>query len=179
MTQVGTVYGEALYDLAKSEDLDSLIAQQLDVLEEAFRQEPDFLRLLASPNLSKPQRCAILDESFRDQIHPYILNFLKILTERGYPKQFPDCCAAFRDRYNADHGILPVTAVTAVALTDAQQQKLTEKLADMTGKTIALTNRIDPSVLGGIRLDYSGKQLDDTVSHRLDTLRSLLKNTVL
>lgn len=179
MTQVGTVYGEALYDLAKSEDLDSLIAQQLDVLEEAFRQEPDFLRLLASPNLSKPQRCAILEESFRDQIHPYILNFLKILTERGYPKQFPDCCAAFRDRYNADHGILPVTAVTAVALTDAQQQKLTEKLADMTGKTIALTNRIDPSVLGGIRLDYSGKQLDDTVSHRLDTLRSLLKNTVL
>ena len=179
MTQVGTVYGEALYDLAKSEDLDSLIAQQLDVLEEAFRQEPDFLRLLASPNLSKPQRCAILDESFRDQIHPYILNFLKILTERGYPKQFPDCCAAFRDRYNADHGILPVTAVTAVALTDAQQQKLTEKLADMTGKTIALTNQIDPSVLGGIRLDYSGKQLDDTVSHRLDTLRSLLKNTVL
>lgn len=179
MTQVGTVYGEALYDLAKSEELDSLIAQQLDVLEESFRQEPDFLRLLASPNLSKDERCAVLEESFRGQIHPYILNFLKILTEKGYPKQFSNCCAAYRDRYNADHGILPVTAVSAVLLTEDQQQKLTEKLAAMTGKTIALTNRVDPSVLGGIRLDYSGKQLDDTVSHRLDTLRSLLKNTVL
>ena len=179
MTQVGTVYGEALYDLAKREELDDLIARQLEVLEESFRQEPDFLRLLASPNLSKDERCAVLEESFRDQIHPYILNFLKILTEKGYPKQFPNCCAAYRDRYNADHGILPVTAVSAVLLTEDQQQKLTEKLAAMTGKTIALTNRVDPSVLGGIRLDYSGKQLDDTVSHRLDTLRSLLKNTVL
>ena len=179
MTQVGAVYGEALYDLAKGEGLDSLIAQQLDVLEEAFRQEPDFLRLLASPNLSKPERCAILEESFRDQIHPYVLNFLKILTERGYAKQFSLCCTAFRDHYNADHGILPVTAVSALALTQEQQQKLMEKLAAMTGKTIALTNRVDPTVLGGIRLDYSGKQLDDTVAHRLDTLRSLLKNTVL
>ena len=179
MTQVGAVYGEALYDLAKGEGLDSLIAQQLDVLEEAFRQEPDFLRLLASPNLSKPERCAILEKSFRDQVHPYVLNFLKILTERGYAKQFSLCCTAFRDHYNADHGILPVTAVSAVALTNAQQQKLIEKLAAMTGKTIALTNRVDPAVLGGIRLDYSGKQLDDAVAHRLDTLRSLLKNTVL
>lgn len=179
MTQVGAVYGEALYDLAKGEGLDSLIAQQLDVLEEAFRQEPDFLRLLASPNLSKPERCAILEKSFRDQVHPYVLNFLKILTERGYAKQFSLCCTAFRDHYNADHGILPVTAVSALVLTQEQQQKLMEKLAAMTGKTIALTNRVDPAVLGGIRLDYSGKQLDDTVAHRLDTLRSLLKNTVL
>ena len=179
MTQVGAVYGEALYDLAKSESLDDAILQQLDVLEESFRQEPDFLRLLASPNLSKPERCTVLDESFRNQVHPYVLNFLKILTEKGYPKQFSNCCAAFRDRYNADHGILPVTAVSALALTSEQQQKLTDKLAAMTGKTIALTNQVDPSVLGGIRLDYSGKQLDDTVSHRLDALRSLLKNTVL
>ena len=179
MTQVGTVYGEALYDLAKSEELDDIIARQLEVLEEAFGQEPAFLQLLASPNLSKDERCAVLDESFRGQIHPYILNFLKILTEKGYPKQFPNCCTAFRDRYNADHGILPVIAVSAVLLTEDQQQKLTKKLAAMTGKTVALTNRVDPSVLGGIRLDYSGKQLDDTVSHRLDTLRSLLKNTVL
>ena len=179
MTQVGAVYGEALYDLAKSESLDDSLVRQLDVLEESFRLEPAFLRLLASANLSKSERCAVLDESFRDQIHPYILNFLKILTEKGYPKQFFNCCAAYRDRYNADHGILPVTAVSAVALTQIQQDRLTEKLAAMTGKTVALKNRVDPSVLGGIRLDYSGKQLDDTVSHRLDTLRSLLKNTVL
>ena len=39
--------------------------------------------------------------------------------------------------------------------------------------------RVDPQVLGGVRLDYDGKRLDDTVSHRLDAVRRLLKNTVL
>ena len=179
MTQVGTVYGEALYDLAGSEGLDQEILQQLKVLDEAFRAEPDYLRLLASPNLSKPERCGVLDSSFQGKLHPYILNFLKILTEKGYTRHFHDCVNAYRSRYNEDHGILPVTAVTAVALTAQQSARLTEKLSGITGKTIDLTNRIDTSVLGGIRLDYSGKRLDDTVSHRLDALKNLLKNTVL
>ena len=179
MTQVGTVYGEALYDLASTEALDQEILRQLKVLDEAFRAEPDFLRLLSSPNLSKPERCGVLDSSFREKLHPYVLNFLKILTEKGYIKHFHDCVDAYRARYNDTHGILPVTAVTAVALTDAQAQKLTEKLAGTTGKAIDLQCRIDTDVIGGIRLDYSGKRLDDTVSHRLDALRNLLKNTVL
>ena len=52
-------------------------------------------------------------------------------------------------------------------------------LSSWTGKTIELTNRLDPEVLGGIRLDYDGQRLDDTVSHRMATIRDMLKNTVL
>ena len=44
---------------------------------------------------------------------------------------------------------------------------------------IKLCCRVDPAVLGGVRLDYDGKRLDDTVSHRLDAIRGLLKDTVL
>ena len=179
MTEVGTVYGESLYELAKDEKLDQSIGEQLKVLQVSFRQEPDFIRLLSSPSLTKAERCQILDDSFRGSVHPYLLNFMTILTEKNYIRYFSDCCDAYTDRYNQDNGILSVTAVTAVALSDAQTEKLTEKLAKITGKHIALSNRIDPSCLGGVRLDYDGKRLDDTVSNRLDTIRDLLKNTVL
>ena len=179
MTQIGIVYGESLYELAKDENLSQEIGEQLKVLQLSFTQEPDFLRLLASPNLAKSERCQILDDSFRGKVHPYLLNFLKILTEKNYVRYFSDCCTAYSQCYNQDNGILPVTAVTAVALTAAQSSKLTEKLGRITGKHIELTNRIDPSCLGGVRLDYDGKRLDDTVSNRLDTIRDLLKNTVL
>ena len=179
MTEVGTVYGESLYELAKDESLDQIIGAQLKVLRECIQQEPDFLRLLSSPSLTKAERCQILDDSFREKVHPYLLNFLKILTEKNYIRYFSDCCDAYTQRYNQDNGILSVTAVTAVALSDAQTEKLTEKLARLTGKQIALSNRIDPSCLGGVRLDYDGQRLDDTVSNRLDTIRDMLKNTVL
>ena len=177
MTQVGNVYGEALYDLARSEGLDEQILGELAVLNESFGQAPEFLRLLAAPNVSKEERCQIIDSSFRDKIHPYVLNFLKILTQKGYSRHFSDCIDAYRVHYNADHGILPVKAVSAVALTEDQVARLCEKLSQITGKTIELTNRVDPDVLGGIRLDYDGKRLDDTVSHRLEAIRSLLSTT--
>ena len=179
MTEVGTVYGESLYELAKEENLTQQIGAQLNVLQQSFRQEPDFVRWLSSPNLTKTERCQILDDSFRGKIHSYLLNFLKILTEKNYIRYFCDCCDAFAEHYRQDNGIVRVTAVTAVELSAAQADKLTEKLSRITGKKIELFNRIDPTCLGGVRLDYDGQRLDDTVSHRLNAIRDLLKADVL
>ena len=179
MTQIAATYAQALYDLAKDENLTEEILAQLQALQESISQEPDFVRLLGTPNLSKEIRCGILDESFRGKVHTYVLSFLKILVEKGYMRHFSDCRKAYEESFNRDNGILPVTAFTAVPLTNAQADKLTEKLSRITGKQVKLLSRIDPTVLGGVRLDYDGKRLDDTVSHRLDSIRDLLKNTVL
>lgn len=179
MTDVDAVYGQALYGLAREEKLDKAILQELTALDASFRQEPDFLRLLSSPNLSKQERCALADKSFRGSVQPYVLNFIKILTERGYAKQFGYCVEAYREQYNQDNGILPVQAVSALPLSEAQTEKLKEKLAAITGKTIELECRVEAGCLGGVRLSYDGKCVDDTIAHRLDKIRSLLKNTVL
>ena len=179
MSQVGTVYAQALYALTKEEACSEAVLKELTALNESFEKEPKFVQLLSAPNLSKEERCGILDESFRGKVHPYVLNFLKILTEKGYMRRFSDCCKAFRQLYNEDHGILEVFAYTAIALSDDQKQRLSQKLQAVTGKTIDLCNRVDPSCLGGVRLDYDGKRVDDTVEHRLATISALLKNTVL
>ena len=88
MTEAGSVYGLALYDLAKSEGLTEQILKELDVLRQSFDEEPAFLKLLSTPTLTKQERCDILDNSFRGKLQPYLLNFLKILTEKGYIRYF-------------------------------------------------------------------------------------------
>ncbi len=179
MTQTERTYAQALYSLAKDEALTADILEQLNMLRRAFEEESDFVRLLSAPNIPKEQRCAVLDGSFRGKLHPYVLNFLKILTERGYVRRFADCCRAYEDCYNADHGILPVQAVSAVALTGEQTRRLEDKLSALTGKSVKLLCRVDPQVLGGVRLSYDGKQVDGTVRGRLDKLGTKLKNTVI
>lgn len=179
MSQIANTYAQALYDLAKEEALTETVLQQLTALQQAFREEPEYLRLMTAAGLSKEERCRILDEAFRGKVEPYVLNFMKILTEKGYMRHFPDCAKAYRDAYNADHGILPVLAVAAAPMTKDQILRLTRKLEKITGKTIDLSCRVDPAVLGGIRLDYDGKRVDGTVQTRLDTVSKMLKNTVL
>ena len=179
MTQVGYVYGQALYSHAKDEGISEFVLEELQVLKKSFSDEPEFLRLLAAPNLTKEERCQILDNCLRGKVQPYVLNFLKILTEKGYARQFFQCCEMYESQYNEDHGILPVKAVTAIPLSKEQAEKLTKKLSSITGKTVKLENQVDADCIGGVRLDFDGKRLDDTVAHRLEAIGGLLKNTVL
>ena len=179
MTQAASIYAQALYDLAKDEGLGKTILEELAVLKKVFVDTPQYSKLLSTPDIPKQERCGILDEAFRGKVHPYVLNFVKILTEKGYIRSFPDCCEAYRSFYNEDNGILVVKAVSAVPLSDAQVQKLTEKLSATTGKQIDLQCSVDAAQLGGLRLSYSGKQVDGTVKNRMDAIGKLLKNTVL
>ncbi len=179
MTEAANHYGQALYELTKDEGISQQVLSELKTLDEAFQAEPRFITLLSTPSIPKPERCQILDDSLRGQVHPYVLNFLKILTERGYMRHFSGCCQVFQQCYNTDHGIMVVTAVTAMPLSDALRQKLIGKLSTVTGKTVDLQCKVDASCLGGVRLDWDGKQVDGTVRHRLEDIRGVLKNTVL
>ena len=179
MSQIGNVYGGALYSLCKEENLSDVVLREIEVLQQSFQENPDFLRLLSAPNITVQERCQILDDCFRGQVQTYVLNFMKILTEKGLAKSFSACAAHYRALYNQDHHILPVTAVTAVPLTQSQSDRLAKKLSELTGKTAQLHNRVDPSCLGGVRLDYDGKRVDGSVASRLESVRELLKNTVL
>jgi len=179
MTQAASVYAQALYDLAKDEGLGKTILEELAVLKKVFADTPQYSKLLSTPNIPKQERCGVLDEAFRGKVHPYVLNFMKILTEKGYIRSFPDCCDAYRSFYNEDNGILVVKAVSAVALNPAQTQKLIAKLEAITGKHIDFHCSVDAAMLGGLRLSYDGKQVDGTVKTKLDSIGKLLKNTVL
>ena len=172
MTEIARMYGGSLYDLAAEEGLETRVLDELDEAAKLIRDDPEYLRLLSTPSIPKKERCALLDEAFRGQVHLYVLNFLKILCENGTLRELPGCARAYRLRYNEAHGILEATAVSAVPLTAEQTRRLHEKLEKVTGRHIDLKTKVEPAVLGGIRLDIEGTELDGTVRSRLAGLRS-------
>ena len=171
MTETARMYGGSLYDLAAEEGLETRILGELDEVSAILKGDPEYLHLLSIPSIPKKERCALLDEAFRGKVHLYVLNFLKILCEHGTLRELPGCARAYRIRYNAAHGILEATATSAVPLTEEQKTALRQKLEATTGKTIHLAAKVDKAVLGGIRLDIEGTELDGTVQNRLATLR--------
>ena len=171
MTEIARMYGGSLYDLAAEEGLETRILDELDEAAKLIRDDPEYLRLLSTPSIPKKERCALLDEAFRGQVHLYVLNFLKILCEKGTLRELSGCARAYRIRYNQAHGILEATAISAVPLTEPQRAALHTKLESLTGKTIDLKTKVDAKVLGGIRLDIEGTELDGTVQNRLASLR--------
>mgnify|MGYP003293447893 CR=1 FL=1 len=170
MKDAAKIYGEALYELARSEELDGQLLPQLRGAAELLTGAPEYQYILSSPAISKAERTGLLDQAFSGQVHPYVLNFCKILLEKGLLHEFSDCAKAYRARYLQDNGIVEASVTTAVPLDDGQRKKLMEKLSAMTGKQIVLKERLDPAVLGGVRLEMDGKRYDNTVQSRLTAI---------
>ena len=83
MTEIARMYGGSLYDLAAEEGLDERILGELEGVTALLNGDAEYLHLLSIPSIPKKERCALLDEAFRGQVHLYVLNFMKLLCEKG------------------------------------------------------------------------------------------------
>lgn len=166
-------YGRALFELARQEHREGEIGEEMAGVRAILEQQPAYARLLDSPALPKEQRLSLLEEAFSG-LSLYHLNFLKILCEKHAVNQYAACAQIYGQLYDQAHGILRATAITAVAMSKAQQAALSKKLAAMTGKRVELSNVVDPRVLGGVTLRFGGVQLDGSLQARLEELRQSL-----
>ena len=171
MTELAREYGEGLFDLAREERLLDDIHGEMNALRESFRAEPRYIRLLQSHALSKEERLGILDEAFRGRVHPSVLNFMKLLLERGALSELPDCARHFHNRWCEEKGIVEARVTAASPLTDAQRAALIRRLGELCGRQVELLVTIDPAVMGGLRVDMEGRRYDNTIRHRLDLMR--------
>lgn len=178
MTDFAREYGGALYEVAREEGAAHEYLQELRALEEVFALNPDFVQLLSNLGMAKEERCQIVRDVFEQKVTAYILHFMLLLCERGALREFPACVTQFKDRLYEDEGIIEACAVCAQEMPEALRRKLTERLIALTGKKVLLSVRVDPALIGGIRLEMNGKRFDNTIKNRLESLRGALQQAM-
>lgn len=178
MTDSAGLYGQSLYELARRENLTEEITGEAVAVKKILDVNPDYITLLSEPSIPKAKRLSLLDDAFRGEIQPYLLNFLKLLLENNMLRSYGGCVRKMRQLYNQDHGIAEAVVTSAVALTADQMNRLQKKLESYSGKRVEITQKTNPGVLGGIRVEMDGELLDGTVKGRLDTIRKRVEQTV-
>ena len=170
-------YGKALFELAQENQNAPQVRQELQLVQELLKKNPEYITLMDTPAVPTGEKCTLLHEAF-SVVDGMLHNFLSILCEKRSFFCFHACAQAFYSAYDEANDILRATAVTAVAMNAAQLEALKTKLAQLTGKHIELTNQVDPAVLGGVTLRYAGVQIDDSIQSRLQALRRSLTETI-
>ncbi|MDO4521721.1 MAG: ATP synthase F1 subunit delta [Eubacteriales bacterium] len=178
MTQTARLYGGSLYELAAEEQLTDIIMEQMKEIRQLFRENPDYMRLLSEPSIPKHERTEMIETAMGARVQRYLVNFLKILCERGILREYAGCCEEFTRRYNADQNIAEAVVTAAVRLSESQMQALTERLEKISGKRISLIQKTDPTVLAGLRVELEGRQMDGTISGRLSGISRKLNELV-
>ena len=178
-TEVQREYGGALWMLASDEGLADAVLEDVRALQSVLADEPEYLRLICAPNILLEERLQLLDDAFRGRVHPYVLNFMKLLAERRHFAFLPDCLAEYCRRYDEANNIENVTVVSAVPLTRAQKDALGRKLSERLQKNVRLAARVDPSLVGGVRVETENAAIDGSVRQRIVDIRAALQQTVL
>lgn len=173
------IYTDAIYSLAKEEDMLGQFLNDMRAVCDILNEYPEYTSLADAPTIETGERIELLDKAFNGQISIYVLNFIKVLAEKRRMHIFEQCFDAFSARYNEEYNIVHVQAVTASALSEKLTDSLKEKLTATLGKTVILTNTVDPACMGGVILRYENKQLDGSVRARLETLRNQLTSAII
>ena len=171
-------FGKALFLLTEEVGTTERVYGESLAVREIVSESPEYLKLLDTPALSTDERLSLIDEAFAP-FDEHLVNAIKLLVERRMAYTIPRVLVAYEDEYLEARGIVRAEAVTAVPLTEAQTAALKARLESITGKVIIIKNKIDPSILGGIKLRYMGIQRDGSVRGRLDDIRERLENTAI
>ena len=170
-------YGRALFLLSEERATTERVRDDLATVADVLKNNPPYLSLMDTPAVGLSEKEVLIDRAF-GALDTDVVSFLKILAGKHSLYAFGETHRAYTALYEASRGIERAEAVTAVAMSEAQRTALTEKLSRMTGKTILLQNTVDPSVLGGVKLRFLGRQLDGTLKTRLSSVERAIKDTI-
>ena len=171
-------YGDALFMLAKELDEIDIVKNDFDTLSAVVEENSEYLKLLDTPSLSREERVKLVDAAF-GTLNKNLVNLVKILAERRLVYLVSKIRQAYMLAYDEHYNIERVEAISAIPLTSEQINKLQLKLEKVTGKQIVVTNTIDSSILGGMKLRYLGIQLDGSIKTKLDNFEKSLKDIVI
>jgi len=170
-------YSKALFMLAEEEGKCEKILLDLRTLLAALKENNGYLQLLDTPALNKEEKLSLIDEAF-SALDIYVLNLMKILSEKRLSRLAPEIVTEYEALYDDKFGIMRVEAVSARPMSEEQISALKEKLEKEKSKTVIITNTVSPEILGGLKLRYSGIQLDGSLKTRLEKIEKSLKSAI-
>ena len=175
-TDVGARYAQALFDLALETGALDVVEADLKGLLVLRAESADLRTLLNAPRFTaadKAKGLAAIAE--RAGFSATTRKFLGLLAANRRTAALGDIVAAFRRLAAARRGEVSAQVVTAIPLTAAQTASLAAALRTALGKDPQIETRVDPAILGGLKVRVGSRLYDASLKSKLDSLKFALK----
>lgn len=165
-----------MLDVARKEQADlSQIDANLTGVVALLRQNPALEKVLFSPAIPVARKRGVITELLPHlALEPIVAKILLVLTGRDRLVLLPDLLASFQERVMELQNVVRANVTTAIPLDEARTKAVEEGLARATGRTVVLSTRVDPGILGGIVARVGSVVYDASVATHLQRIRHRL-----
>ena len=169
-------YASALFDLASENGTVTAVESDLDKIEAALAESAELAAVTTNPKVSRSDaKKALWGVSAILGLTELSQKFLGVLAQNRRLNQLPKVIAAFRAIAAAQRGEVTAQVTSAHALTDAQLADLKAKLTAREGRTVKLSTKVEPDLLGGLVVTIGSKRIDASIRTRLNSLSQAMK----
>ena len=169
-------YARALLSLGLEEGRHEQYGDELAAVLEALDRSREAGFFLKNPGYSPEQRHnAVGALASALQLSPTMVSFLRLLVDRQRIGDLAQIERAYRTLLDAQVGRVRATVTSAAPLSEQETQRLREAIAAMTGRTIVLDAKTDPSIIGGAVTQVGATQFDGSLRTQLERMRDALK----
>lgn len=167
-------YASALFELAFEEQNHHKVQEELGFILSCIKDEPSFFELLKSPLITADEKKDIISNVFRDRVSMEVLNFLRIIIDKGREAYIEDIVKEYILLVDSVINKVDAVAITAVPMEKQDLLTLQTNLSKSSGKNIQLQNQVDPTIIGGVLVKIGDKVIDGTIKNRLATMQEQL-----
>lgn len=172
---VEITYGKALFEAAKDVNKVDQILEELKAIAGIFKQEPEFYEFFITPVISGPEKKQVIEKIFAGRISDEMYNFLRVLIDKRRTASYSRIAGEYGKLVDESLGLSAGTVVSAIPLTDDQLNSFEEKTGKLLRKNIKLINKVEPSILGGVKIFIDGKVIDASIRKQLQDLEGRIK----
>ena len=169
----GQRYAQAIFELAQEnqqlEQWDQELRLAADVLE-----DEEFALFLSHADVPQERKIAAIDEVL-SETHSLVRNLVSLLVNRGGVAAMRDVQEGYSELLDDHLGRQRAEVTTAVELQPAELERITEFVAQVVGREVVITARVDETILGGLIVQIGDQLLDGSAATGLERMRQVVR----
>jgi len=178
---LAAIYAQALYEAARGVNSQAQVAEELTGIKAMLHKDPSIGIFLESPTISFEDKRKVIENAFKSY-SPVTCNFLLVIAERGRSTMLDQIVDAYVDYANKMANIATVEVHSARPLDQDEREKVVAVMKGKLNKSITLSERVNPDLIGGVVLVHEDKMWDGSLRRTLDdaikTMESIKTNAV-
>jgi F-type H+-transporting ATPase subunit delta len=168
-------YAKALFELASQQGQAPAAGEELAAIASLAESNREFGIFLATPAISREQRMQSLARIFSGRVSDLLYNFLMVMARRSRLGLLKDVAGCYQSLEDAAENRVRGTLTTAAAMEVSEQIRVHEQISRAMQKTVSLTDRVDPDIIGGMILTVGGVMMDGSVKRRLEKVAERMR----
>ena len=170
MNEIASRYGLALFSIA--EDRKQVLELQMEMkeLKKVLLENPDFITLLSNSFITHEEREKIVDKSLV-AFDKDIVSLIKLLIRNNRMRYVIDVLNAFNSQCNNARNVEEGLFYSVNPLDEQSKKQLEKKISKLENVEVELINKIDSTLIGGIKVVINGHIYDGSIKNKLENMK--------